>query len=451
MNPNLDKNWNDIPSLTVKKFMYDGVPKIDFQELVLFPLNAGLGSISMNGCTLLATVRRTDAGGVFGVPPRAAAPANVVAESDARNERAAACILNYIDINCALYKLYMRSFNQNGIDIYNHLLVYGPIPTPQKILTARDDAWTQMSMDKLNMYYTANNYLKWIEIVTEQGRKMNPPKTGQQMKDKFIAGLPDSVFKDVKTIMSQDTRFVYPALYGGLPEFAVTSLAATPHPLAGQPNVNLLGRAYLPDWIGRIVSTQKGIHVPSGLVRSVLGPEYDVADGHANLTCDDCDGEAFLTAKEITNDTRCFVCNGLGHSATCTLNDGTKGVCLTKILGNKPEVKSASSADVGKSETDINALEKRLNRYRATSKAHQLENAELKQHILQLTTRKPFSRRESAHVATEEEEEEDATSASEFQDDAASDQSEFSEFDASTFANYTSPKARGKRPTPKRR
>ena len=153
----------------------------------------------------------------------------------------------------------------------------------------------------------------------------------------------------------------------------------------------------------------------------------------------------------ITNETICNTCKGSGHTSTCTLSDGTKGVCLTKILGNKPDFKSASSADSGKSETDINALEKRLNRYRATSKAHQLENAELKQHILQLTARKPLSRRDSAHAATEEEEEEDGTSASEFQDDAASDQSELSEFDASTFANYTSPKARGRRPMPKRR
>ena len=60
MNPNVDPKYNEIPALSVRKFIYDGLPKVDFNELVLYPLNAGLGSISMNGATLLATVRRSD-------------------------------------------------------------------------------------------------------------------------------------------------------------------------------------------------------------------------------------------------------------------------------------------------------------------------------------------------------------------------------------------------------
>ena len=171
MNPNVDPKYNEIPALSVRKFIYDGLPKVDFNELVLYPLNAGLGSISMNGATLLATVRRSDPGGVFGVPPRAAAPANIIAESDQRNERAAACILNYINIDCRIYKLCQRLFPRSGIDIYMFLTAYGPVPTPQKILTARDDAWTHMSMQSLGMPYTLNTYLRWVEIVLEQGRR----------------------------------------------------------------------------------------------------------------------------------------------------------------------------------------------------------------------------------------------------------------------------------------
>lgn len=375
MNPNLDKRWNEIPSLTLQRFQWDGVPKVDFNEVVMFPLNAGLGSISMNGNTLLATVRRTDAGGALGNPPRGAAPPNIVAESMQRNERAFACILNYISMNSMIYKLFMRSFNQQGDAVYRFIQVYGALPTPQKLLTARDDAWSMMSMDKLNMYYTANNYLKWMQIVQEQGRIMVPSKTGQQMKDKFINGLPDSVFKDVKVIMSQSNAFRHPANLGGLGYYAVTPLAANANPLAGQPDVDALARAFLPDWVTRIVSTQKGMHVPSGLVRSVLGSEYCPPDdsGEVNLLGnDDMTETVFMLAKDITSKTRCDWCGGSGHTTTF-FKDGVKHVCPSKLLNTVAEPVSKSSAEGNAVKaTDLDKMEKKLNSYK--TQVHELHD-----------------------------------------------------------------------------
>ena len=159
-NPNVDKKWSDIPALTLVKFQWDGIPKVDFQELVLFPLNAGLGSISMNGNTLLAAVRRRDAGGVFGNPPRS-----------------------------------------------------------------------------------------------------------------------------------------------------------------------------------NIVATQKGMHVPSGLVRSVLGPEYCDAESpaaHAVGECDDDTETVFMLAKDVTSKTICIWCGGMGHP-TSYMKDGIKYVCPSKTLGTITE------------------------------------------------------------------------------------------------------------------
>ena len=49
MNPNVDKKYAEIPALSATKFQWDGIPKIDFNEVVMFPLNAGLGSLSVNG------------------------------------------------------------------------------------------------------------------------------------------------------------------------------------------------------------------------------------------------------------------------------------------------------------------------------------------------------------------------------------------------------------------
>ena len=39
-NPNIDRKHSDIPMLSHMKFMYDGQPKIDFTETVLYTLNA---------------------------------------------------------------------------------------------------------------------------------------------------------------------------------------------------------------------------------------------------------------------------------------------------------------------------------------------------------------------------------------------------------------------------
>ena len=88
---NNDSKFNDIPALTRLNFMWNGLPCIDFDENVLNIFDAGLGSISSDGDTLLDTVNRTDAGGVLGAPPRAAASAAIVRKSDNRNKRVKPC------------------------------------------------------------------------------------------------------------------------------------------------------------------------------------------------------------------------------------------------------------------------------------------------------------------------------------------------------------------------
>ena len=449
-NPNVDKKWSDIPSLTLVKFQWDGIPKVDFQELVLFPLNAGLGSISMNGNTLLAAVRRRDAGGVFGNPPRAAASNEVVEQSDQRIERAAACILNYISSNSMIYKLFQRSFNLKGDAIYRFICAYGPLPTPQKILTARDDAWSHMSMDRLNMYYTANNYLKWMQIVQEQGRIMIPPKTGQQMKDKFISGLPDSVFKDVKIVMSR-SNLVHPATLGGLPYYAVTPLAGNANPLSGQPNVDALARAFFPEWIQRIVATQKGMHVPSGLVRSVLGPEYCDTDSPAALAVGECDEDTetvFMLAKDVTSKTICIWCGGMGHP-TSYMKDGIKYVCPSKTLGTITEpVNNGASKHTAHSSTttpNLDKMEKKLSSYKA-----QVQELKDMVYSLSRSTKDRSFRPKSPTVRAayeEDSDESDGNGGSEAGHSTANstDQSEVEDFDPRVFAEALSPKGKGKK------
>ena len=69
-------------------FKWNGFPCIDFDESILNILNNGLGSMNIKGGTLFMTVRREDPGGILGNPPRATAPADIVDESDQRNNKA---------------------------------------------------------------------------------------------------------------------------------------------------------------------------------------------------------------------------------------------------------------------------------------------------------------------------------------------------------------------------
>ena len=58
----MDDRWNVIPSLSNTKFMWNGLPCIDFPEIVMYPLNAGLGSMMEAGDSLLKCAQRRDHG-----------------------------------------------------------------------------------------------------------------------------------------------------------------------------------------------------------------------------------------------------------------------------------------------------------------------------------------------------------------------------------------------------
>ena len=312
--PNTDSKFNEIPYLTKMNFMWNGLPCLDFDERVLNVLNNGLGSINIKSGTLLATVRRTDPGGLLGNPPRAVAPPDVIDESNQRNLKAFCCILNYMDPRCELYKLFMRQFNCDGIAVYAVIIAVGPIPTPPRIIRAREDAWSRMTMDILRLPYSIAGFFSWAEIVFAHGRKLG--KDGTQQRDKFVEGLP-SFFDAEKSNMRHDARFVYPATWGNMPGYAASPIAAVAHPMAGQPDHNRMARAYVADWVTKSSSVRKSI--PHGMVREVeLIPEPDEV--------------VELLAKDVTAKTPCFLCGGDGHAATTMLPDGEKVICATKIL-----------------------------------------------------------------------------------------------------------------------
>ena len=374
-----DKQSHDIPSLTKAKFLWDGQPKIRFQETIMYPLNAGLGAVTLKNDSLLSTARQQDAGGVMGNPARAVAPANILAENRARIHKLFHSILNYISPNCRIYKLFMRDFGQDGIDVYRFIQVYGPIPTPPRALRTLEDAWSRMTMDTLNLSYTLSNYIYFAEIVLEQGRLM--AKTGVQMKEKFVSGLP-TFFNPEKAQMRHDNTHVYPALYGGIPEFVVTSRAAVAHPLAGQPDIYSLMRQYIPDWMSK---SQELSHksTPRGFVRqlTMTNDTLDVADGASesmDTPSEEICPQVNLASTDVTDSTKCHLCNGMGHATSQILPNGDKLFCTTKVL---QDIKAGKPIEGTKDSKFREKAQKYKSAYQQS--AHEINS--LKDQVLKLT------------------------------------------------------------------
>jgi hypothetical protein len=429
-NPNIRKDLFDIPSLTKARFTYDGLRDVDFIERTLYTLRNGLAQVTWKDATMLATVERSDPGGVLGNPPRAAAPQNVIDISIIRNRMAAGCILNYILPSARIYKLFMRTFNMNGIDIYLFLVAHGPIPRPPRILKAQEDVWQRMTLDSLKLDYTQRGYVLWIECVMEQARLLN--KNGIQIKQKLIDGLP-AFFNTEKSAMRHNNTYVFPALLGGVPEYAMTSLAANVHPMAGQQDGESLLMSYFADFISKASETKQ---IPRGLVRLVANDDEVDDDEHDT---ESIMGRANLLAKDVHDAMKCHCCGGSAHATVQTTSDGTKIICAKKQLEDLGILSKPEHTNTSK---DAKHYRSKARKYQQQSKALMDQNKMLMHAMQQL---------EEDQQREESDKDSQASASSLGQtnddsDDSASDSdaSNLSSFDASTFANKVGIK--GKRP-----
>ena len=382
MEMQFERKVNDIPALNKINFQWDGQPKIDFNETVMYPLNAGLASVSLKNDSLYATALTRDAGGLLGNPAAGTPgiPANIVSENDQRVRKLFAVILNYMPHNCRLYKLFMREFLEMGVEVYNFIRAYGPIPTPPKVLHARNQAWGLITMESLKLTnYTLGDFILYGDYILEHGRLQG--KSGHDMKTRFLDGLP-AFFDAEKTHMRQDNTLVYPPLYGGLAAFRGSHLNGVAHPLAGQPSIELMVAAYTPDWMEKSASTRgRGNPLTKGYVRQIeMSQETGILTLTEEPTCPLADSSlvANLAVKDITKETPCHLCGGRGHGITQWTDDGVKVICATKVI---EDLKSDKTTD----HSAAAEQSKRADKYKA--RAQKLDSAvtELKQELQQVT------------------------------------------------------------------
>ena len=423
-NPNLRKEHYDIPSLTKQRFMWNGLRDIDFVEKIMFPLRNGLGQTSFKDASLLDCAERTDPGGILGNPPRAAAPQNVIDISIRRSIILFSCIMQYILPSSRVYKMFMTQFPGRGIDIFWWMVAHGPINKPPRVLKAQEDVWIRMTMESLKLEYSCHGYLLWIECVLEQARIL--AKNGQQIKTKMIDGLP-TFFNTEKAHMRHNIAFVYPATFGGIPEYAVTAAAGIVHPMAGQQHGEALLLSYVPDFMAKCSETR---NLPKGLVREIIAmPENDQLDG---IDGEDEKESVQLAAADVTEATKCYLCGGDSHAATQTGPDGETILCAKKAL-----------QDMGIIDKQAKSTSFKPKRPFIKPSTKSAKIAELQSQVKELVRHIQSTTIQSEPETSEAEYTEDQDEGTEYSDD--SDASNLSSFDASAYANQLARKG-GKRP-----
>lgn len=418
-NPSADEKSSEIPYLTNQKFSWDGLPCIDFIEKIMLPLENGLATMTVKGYSLLDACNQTDAGGVLGVPPRAAAPPDVIAESIHRNKKAFACIMNYISRNSWFYKNAHRltQLQQNGIHTLQAIRNHGIVILPPRLLKAREDAWARMTMESLRIPNDIRGYFKWMDIVMEAGRKQG--KDGEAQLNKWIEGLP-SWFGAEKAQIRHDraAALMFPATYAGI--YPGSPGAATAHPMVGQPNVMAYAKKYLPDWCQRSMAVSKEDMKVYQISMEIYA--VDDIDGVVNL----------LKSFDIRPDTDCYLCGGKGHAASQVMPDGTTLVCPTRILNEERKDSGQHSKQVGSSNEK---MRKKYNGAKERIALLQEQILELTDHINSAsfgpnnskTSRKgSFKRRPHANSATDDSDALDPELECSTQDDAESDDSDAS-------------------------
>ena len=308
------------------------MPQIDFETKTLNPFKNGLGSITLDKNTLLQTAEQTDTCGRRSAITYAAGTPDQQSGHDQRVTKLFHCLLNYIDTRSGLYIFLMEHVQPDGVVAWSHIISFGRCPIPLPITFAGNDAWQMLTMDSMRIDYTIDALFKWAEIVEYYGKVIN--KSAEDMKSRFIDGIP-SFFDPQKAQMVVNTSAVYPGTYGGIAGMTLSTKAATAHPMAGEPWVMRLARLYHEPWCKAI----KKIHTkaPFGMLR--CAEAFNIPEAVIHL----------LSTKDVSDNTKCYYCDGKGHAARQLHPNGVDViVCAKKAIDdlNRTGQSTANLADI---------------------------------------------------------------------------------------------------------
>lgn len=343
--PNQTLNENFLPGV----LRWDGEPFHTFRSIWYVALTVALGTIAQDGWTLLQTARDQDQGG-----PALGGTAAQQVQSSNRNQRLFACILNYIEPTCYLYRYVSANFANNGRGLFNYIYVFGHLPYSADKRQRMQNEWEEAKMWNVGIKYKPNAVFKWAEYLFDLGTKLG--KTNREMRVKYLEGFPDAF--DVVIIPERQLpgmgSYTHPTNYP-----AHHPSAGNPHPDAGTPDIMAMAHAFYAEW-SRMISAGKIKAVPKGMANFIdrpqtskfrRNPKYGKQKARAAQQSDQessdesqgqndyDDGEvsdqpqpqANLVKSKVTALMVCLTCGGLGHAS----NVEGVGECLTRRLNSQ--------------------------------------------------------------------------------------------------------------------
>lgn len=301
---------------------WNGIPFHTFRTIWWIGLTVALGSITQDGWTLLQTANNQDQGS----PGNPGTPAQTV-QSQNRNQRLFACILNYIEANSMVYRYVSANFANNGRGLFAYLYVFGHLPYAPDVVERLRNEWEDATMFKAGIRYTADAVFRWAEYLHDLAQKIN--KTNRDLRNKYLDGFPDSfdVVVVPERLQPGAGSYTFPAVHP-----AHHPDAGNPHPYAGQPDIQAMAFGFYPEW-SRMISRGKIKAVPRGMAHLVSkDTEHDgfeessIEGGQA----DDVSTELAqpITRSQISAKMVCLYCGGLGHPSRL---EGI-GECFSKTL-----------------------------------------------------------------------------------------------------------------------
>jgi hypothetical protein len=350
-NPNIQKDYDVIPSMG--KLIWNGIPNPEFIRKFFNPLMNGLGSISENGSTMLATALGNDAAGIG---PRAMPHWNLASaqqrdQSRNRNYRLHSLIMNYIAPLCYIYGFIQMYFRNDGMAVFRYIRNWGNIAYTTHQLFKFENQWQEFTLRNLRIEINEKSLFLLAEQVHEQGTRIG--KTPAMMKQKFLESLPQEL-QHVRISENKNVAhvgYVFPAVY---PIYFPAHMAGLVHPNAGMPDVMAMARYINHEWIYAI---------EHGLVKGI--PKGLVAQIHDDALVDVNDPELCLAITEevsavpmskLTADMDCNLCGGKGHATVNRDDSGTIITCASHALGTITIQKGNRNAPNDRNLKKVNAI-----------------------------------------------------------------------------------------------
>jgi hypothetical protein len=333
--PNQRTDYDVLPGMR----KWNGQPSHDFTLVWFAALGTALGAIAQDGYTLYQTAKGLDAGinapaalAVGATPAETAAHERATKQHEGhilRNNRLAACILNYISTTCSIYHFLTTNCRSEGKAMYAYIEFEGDLPYTDEQKEELLDEWEKATMAKVGIAFASGSLFQWLDWIHNfSARKMK--KSLRQQRTKFLNGLPNS-FRDAimtETLAGPDGTCVFAATF---PAHHPQGGQNRPADQVGKPDLTSLVHKLYPEWARRI-KTGMIKAVPKGSVYQA-NDDNDMPELVSDSSEDDDDDDELMANAvkgkhpNINGKSICSACGGLGHWATV---DGI--ACLTRKL-----------------------------------------------------------------------------------------------------------------------